>query len=136
MFSNSFKQPYHFSTFEQVWLCVLTLRHIAGSRSCVFCWYSGKCWSVWCTGCCHDIYCCWYIVVGAFDAVPIQDAGCWCIWSWGVCSCCWSICCSRRVGDSRWWGSLTVVLAWNKATPFVGQPYHKNNSPSLSSSSL
>ena len=23
--------------------------------------------------------------------------------------------CSRRVGDSRWWGSLTVVLAGNKA---------------------
>ena len=33
--------------------------------------------------------------------------------------------CSRRVGDSRWWGSLTMVRAGNKATPFVGQPYHK-----------
>ena len=42
--------------------------------------------------------------------------------------------CSRRVGDSRWWGSLTVVPAGNKATPFVGQPYHKNNSSSSSSS--
>ena len=39
--------------------------------------------------------------------------------------------CSRRVGDSRWWGSLTMVPAENKAntfTPFVGQPDHKNNS--------
>ena len=36
--------------------------------------------------------------------------------------------CSRRVGDSRWWGSLTMVPAGNKATPFVGQPYRKNNS--------
>ena len=25
--------------------------------------------------------------------------------------------CSRRVGDSRWWGSLTVVPAVNKAKP-------------------
>ena len=33
--------------------------------------------------------------------------------------------CSRSVGVSRWWGSLTVVPAGNKATPFVGQPYHK-----------
>ena len=41
--------------------------------------------------------------------------------------------CSRRVGDSRWWGSLTMVPAGNKATPFVGQPYHKNNSSSSSS---
>ena len=31
--------------------------------------------------------------------------------------------CSRRVGDSRWWESLTVVPAGNKA-----KPYHKNNS--------
>ena len=43
--------------------------------------------------------------------------------------------CSRRVGDSRWWGSLAMVPAGNKATPFVGQPYHKNNSSSSSSSS-
>ena len=41
--------------------------------------------------------------------------------------------CSRSVGDSRWWGSLTMVPAGNKATPFVGQPYHKNNSSSSSS---
>ena len=41
----------------------------------------------------------------------------------------------RRVGDSRWWGSLTVGPAGNKATPFVGQPYHKKNSSSSSSSS-
>ena len=33
--------------------------------------------------------------------------------------------CSWRVGDSRWWGSLTMVPAENKAMPFVGQPYHK-----------
>ena len=42
--------------------------------------------------------------------------------------------CSRRVGDSRWWGSLTMVPAGNKAehlSPFV--TFHKNNS-SLSSS--
>ena len=39
--------------------------------------------------------------------------------------------CSRHAGDSRWWGSLTMVSAENKAntfTPFVGQPDHKNNS--------
>ena len=38
--------------------------------------------------------------------------------------------CSWRVGDSRWWGSLTMVPAGNKAAPFIGQPYHKNNSSS------
>ena len=41
--------------------------------------------------------------------------------------------CSRRVGDSRWWRSLTMLLAGNKAPPFVGQLYHKNNSSSSSS---
>ena len=44
--------------------------------------------------------------------------------------------CSRRVGDSRWLGSLTMMPAGNKAkTPFVGQPFRKNNSSSSSSSS-
>ena len=33
---------------------------------------------------------------------------------------------SRFVGDSRWWGSLTIVPTGNKA--FVGQPYLKNTS--------
>ena len=42
--------------------------------------------------------------------------------------------CSWRVGDSRWWRSLTMVPIGNKAAPFVGQPYHKNNSLSSSSS--
>ena len=37
--------------------------------------------------------------------------------------------CSRCVGDSRWWGSLTMVPTG------IGQPYHKNNSSSSSSSS-
>ena len=27
--------------------------------------------------------------------------------------------CSRRVGDSRWWGSLTMVAAGNKAKQFL-----------------
>ena len=37
--------------------------------------------------------------------------------------------CSRRVRDLRWWESLTMVPAGNKAlTLFFGQPYHKNNS--------
>ena len=43
--------------------------------------------------------------------------------------------CSWRVGDSRWWGSLTMVPAGNKATPFIGQPYHKKI-PHHSSSSF
>ena len=38
--------------------------------------------------------------------------------------------CSQCVGDSRWWGSLTMDPAGNKALPFVGQPYHKNRSRS------
>ena len=43
--------------------------------------------------------------------------------------------CSRLVGDSQWWESLTVVPAGNKATPFVGQSYDKISSSSSSSSS-
>ena len=31
----------------------------------------------------------------------------------------------RRVGDSRWWRSLTMVPAGNKTTPIIGQPYRK-----------
>ena len=43
--------------------------------------------------------------------------------------------CSQCVRDLRWWGSLTMVPAGNKAkTPFVGQPFRKNNSSSSSSS--
>ena len=39
--------------------------------------------------------------------------------------------CSWRVGDSGWWGSLTMVPAGNKTkTPFVGHPYHKNKNNS------
>ena len=44
--------------------------------------------------------------------------------------------CSWRVRDSRWWGSLTMVPAGNKAKRLSSQPYHKNNSSSSSSSSF
>ena len=44
--------------------------------------------------------------------------------------------CSRRVGDLRWWESLTIVPAGNKAKmSFVGQSFRKNNSSSSLSSS-
>ena len=37
--------------------------------------------------------------------------------------------CIWHVRDSQWWESLTMVPAGNKAlTPFIDQPYHKNNS--------
>ena len=40
--------------------------------------------------------------------------------------------CLRRVGDSRWWGYVTMFRAEDKLiTPFVGQPQHKNNSLSM-----
>ena len=41
--------------------------------------------------------------------------------------------CSQHVRDLRWWGSLTMVMAVNKAkhyVPFVSQLYYKNNSSS------
>ena len=42
--------------------------------------------------------------------------------------------CSQRVWDLRWWESLTMVPTGNKAwTPFVSQPFYKNNSSSSSS---
>ena len=36
--------------------------------------------------------------------------------------------CSRFVGDSRWWGSLTVVLAGNKAKGLSSVNHTTNNS--------
>ena len=35
---------------------------------------------------------------------------------------------SRRVGDSRWWGTLTMVPAGNKAKPFRHSTIPQNNS--------
>ena len=37
--------------------------------------------------------------------------------------------CLWHVGDSQWWGSLTMTPAGNKS-PFISQPYCKNNSSS------
>ena len=50
--------------------------------------------------------------------------------AWAQVMCRFKVC-SQRVGDSKWWGSLTMVPAM-----IVGQLYHKNNSSSSSSSSL
>ena len=42
--------------------------------------------------------------------------------------------CSRRVGNLRWWRSLAMIPAGNKAKRLnVGQPFHENNSSSSSS---
>ena len=44
--------------------------------------------------------------------------------------------CLRRVGDSRCWGSLTMVPAGNKAKRFSSVNYTTKNNSSLSSSTL